>query len=72
MEMSSSWGFVKQNILAVEADMVSGQSIVSPKNHLSPKVRVLPTFVHSSVRLEIFLNEMLILVNHGIYLLFIS
>ena len=51
--------------------MISGQSIVSPKNHFTPKVGVLPALVHGSVRLEILRNEMLILVKHSLNLVLI-
>ena len=49
----------------VEADVITVQCFVSPKDVLSPKVGVLTAFVHSSVWLESILDVQLVLLNSG-------
>lgn len=62
--VAGGWSTIDENVLAVVADVVSRESIVAPKNHLSPKVGVLAGLVHRCIWLEVFLNEELIFVNH--------
>ena len=69
VEMAGCWKGVHENVLAIEADMVALQGIITPKHHLAPQVRVLPTLVHGSVWLEILLNEVLVFVDHSLDLL---
>ena len=66
MEVAGGWSWVQQNVLAVEANMVSLKGLVTPEDHLTPQVRVLSTLVHGSVWLEVGLNEILVLVNSGL------
>ena len=66
VEVPRGGDWVDENVFAVEANMVSLQSFVSPKHHLTPQVRVLPTLVHGGVWLEVLLNEVLILVKSSL------
>ena len=66
MEVAGGWSWVQQNVLAVEANMVSLKGLVTPEDHLTPQIRVLSTLVHGSVWLEVGLNEILVLVNSGL------
>ena len=56
---------VDEHVFGVEANMVRGQGLVTPKNHLTPQVRVLSRLVHGPVRLEVVLDVQLVLLKHG-------
>ena len=62
VEVTGGWNWVQENVLAVEANMVSLKSLITPKHHLSPQIGVLSTLVHSSIWLEVLLNKVLVLV----------
>ena len=66
MEMLGSWSLVQKYVLWIVANMVRGKSIVSPKDHFTPQVRVLSTFVHGGIWLEVFLDIVLVFSNHSI------
>jgi len=62
--MSGRGSVLEQNILAIKAKMVSGKSVITPKDHLAPQVGMLPGFVHGGVGLEVLFDEEFILLNH--------
>ena len=64
MKMSRGWLSVDENILAIVANVITQESLISPENHLTPKVGVLSALMHSCVGLEMLLDEVLILREH--------
>ena len=68
MEMSWGWSSVDKFVLAIVPNVVRGKAIIVPKHHLSPQVRMLSTFMHSSIWLECIFNVELVFVEHGINL----
>ena len=62
--MSGSGSVLKQNVLAIVANMISLESIIAPKDHLTPQVGVLSRFVHGGVGLEVLFNKEFIFLNH--------
>ena len=57
---------MNKNVLAVEANMVGCKGCIVPGDHLSPQIGVLSALVHGRVRLEMFLDKVLILCEHGL------
>ena len=44
---------MEQDVLVVEADVITLEAFVAPEDHLTPQVGVWSTLVHGSVRLEV-------------------
>jgi hypothetical protein len=64
VEVTGGWCSVEENILAVVSKVICGKRRIAPENMLTPEVRVLSRLVHGSVWLEVFLDEMLVLLEH--------
>ena len=67
-QLGSSWLIVCFN-WGVETKVIGGQALITIIDHLTPQVRVLSAFVHSGIRLEVMLNEQLVLFKHNFSLL---
>ena len=60
IEICWSWCSVKGNLLIV-AEVIGIESLIAPQYHLSPKIGVLTTFVHSCIRFEVLFDVEFIL-----------
>ena len=57
------WGTIEWYLLGIVTNLVSVKSLVSPKDHLSPEVRVLTALVHRCIWIKELLNIQFVLLN---------
>ena len=68
MKMSWSRFSIDKNIFTIKSNMICFQCIISPKNHLTPKIWMLSWFMHCSIWLKCLLNIIFIFIKHYIYI----
>lgn len=60
VEVTGSWLTMEQDVLVVEADVITFKALIAPEDHLTPQVGVWSALVHGSVRLEVLHNMVLV------------
>ena len=64
VKVSRCWLSMNENILAIVANVITHESLISPENHFAPKVGMLSALMHSCVWLKMLLDEVFILREH--------